>query len=84
MRHFRLINWQAILISKKGETEKVKSVVSKLNERFLSEGHEHLFENRPWGKFEIIKEEFYYMSDELKNEDTLPFLSGNEFILTIK
>ncbi len=34
--------------------------------------------------FEIVKEEFYYMSDELKNEDVLPFLSGNEFILKIK
>jgi hypothetical protein len=34
--------------------------------------------------FEIVKEEFYYMSDELKNEDVLPFLSGNKFILKIK
>ncbi len=34
--------------------------------------------------FEIVKEEFYYMSDELKNEDVLPFLSGNEFVLHIK
>jgi hypothetical protein len=34
--------------------------------------------------FEIVKEEFYYMSDELMNEDVLPFLSGNEFILRIK
>jgi len=34
--------------------------------------------------FEIVKEEFYYMSDELKDGDVLPFLSGNEFILKIK
>ena len=34
--------------------------------------------------FEIVKEEFYYMTDELKSEDTLPFLSGNEFVLHIK
>ena len=33
---------------------------------------------------EIIKEEFYYMSKELKDTDTAPFKSGNEFILTIK
>lgn len=33
---------------------------------------------------EIIKEEFYYMSKELKDSDVVPFLSGNEFILTIK
>ena len=34
--------------------------------------------------FEIVKEEFYYMSKELKDTDTAPFKSGNEFILTIK
>ena len=34
--------------------------------------------------FEILKEEFYYMSKELKDTDTAPFKSGNEFILTIK
>lgn len=33
---------------------------------------------------EIVKEEFYYMSKELKDSDVVPFLSGNEFILTIK
>lgn len=34
--------------------------------------------------FEMVKEEFYYMSKELKDADTVPFKSGNEFILTIK
>ncbi len=34
--------------------------------------------------FEIVKEEFYYMSKELKDTDTALFKSGNEFILTIK
>lgn len=34
--------------------------------------------------FEIVKEEFYYMDEELKDIDTAPFKSGNEFILTIK
>ena len=34
--------------------------------------------------FEIVKEEFYCKSNELKNEDNAPFKSGNEFILTIK
>ena len=34
--------------------------------------------------FEMVKEEFYCKSSELKNEDNAPFLSGNEFILTIK
>lgn len=34
--------------------------------------------------FEVVKEEFYYMSKELKDTDIAPFKSGNEFILTIK
>jgi hypothetical protein len=34
--------------------------------------------------FEVVKEKFYYMSNELKDTDTAPFKSGNEFILTIK
>lgn len=34
--------------------------------------------------FEIVKEEFYYMSKELKDTDIAQFKSGNEFILTIK
>ena len=34
--------------------------------------------------FEMVKEEFYYMSKELKDTDVAPFKSGNEYILTIK
>lgn len=34
--------------------------------------------------FEVVKEEFYYMSKELKDTDIAQFKSGNEFILTIK
>lgn len=34
--------------------------------------------------FEMVKEEFYYMSKELKDTDIAQFKSGNEFILTIK
>jgi hypothetical protein len=34
--------------------------------------------------FEVVKEEFYYMSNELNDTDTAPFKSGNKFILTIK
>jgi hypothetical protein len=34
--------------------------------------------------FEVVKEQFYYMSNELKDTDTVPFKSGNEFILKIK
>ena len=34
--------------------------------------------------FEMVKEEFYYMSKELKDTDIAQFKSGNEYILTIK
>jgi hypothetical protein len=33
---------------------------------------------------EIVKEEFFYMSRELKEGETAPIKSGNQFILTIK
>lgn len=34
--------------------------------------------------FEVVKEEFYYMSKELKDTDIAQFKTGNKFILTIK
>jgi hypothetical protein len=33
---------------------------------------------------EIVKEQFFYMSRELKEGETAPIKSGNQFILTIK
>jgi hypothetical protein len=33
---------------------------------------------------EIVKEQFFYMSSELKEGETAPIKSGNQFILTIK
>lgn len=44
----------ATLISKKNHSEKVKTVVEELIKKQWSEGTEHSFENRPWGKFEIL------------------------------
>lgn len=54
------------------------------NEPLTVEHVKNVIKDELKSPFEIIKEEFYYMSDELKNEDVLPFLSGNEFILKIK
>ena len=34
--------------------------------------------------FEVVKEEFYYMSNELKDTDIAPIKTGNKFYLTIK
>ncbi len=54
------------------------------NESLTVEHVKGVIKNEVGFPFEVVKEEFYYMSNELKNEDVLPFLSGNEFILTIK
>ena len=54
------------------------------NEPLTVEHVKNVIKNELGFPFEIVKEEFYYMSDELKNEDVLPFLSGNEFIIKIK
>jgi hypothetical protein len=54
------------------------------NELLTVEHVKGVIKNEVEFPFEIVKEEFYYMSKELKNEDVLPFKSGNEFILTIK
>jgi mannose-1-phosphate guanylyltransferase/mannose-6-phosphate isomerase len=54
----------AMLICKKGESQKVKDVVDKLklntkkNSKKITE--EHVFENRPWGRFEVLKNETHY------------------------
>ena len=44
----------AILISKKNSSEKVKSIVNKLNQQNMIEANEHNYEFRPWGKFENL------------------------------
>ena len=46
----------AILISKKNQSENVKLVVNKLLKKNIIESREHSFENRPWGKFENLLE----------------------------
>ncbi len=56
----------AMLICKKGESQKVKDIVDKLKinskPEFKKMTEEHIFENRPWGRFEILKNETHYKS----------------------
>lgn len=49
-------NDNATLIAKKGSSEQIKEVINELRSRGLSEGVEHSFEIRPWGKFENLLE----------------------------
>lgn len=46
----------AILVSKKNSSQKVKHVIEALNQRKDVRVHDHPFEYRPWGKFEILKD----------------------------
>lgn len=50
----------ATLISRKGQTQKVKEVVDQVRSAGLPEATEHLFENRPWGRFEILADKNKY------------------------
>ncbi len=44
----------ALLISKKGQSEKVKNLLDQIKFQGLPAATEHPFELRPWGKFEIL------------------------------
>lgn len=46
----------AILVAKKGESQKVKDVVAQLKNRGRREASEHLTDYRPWGSYTILGE----------------------------
>jgi mannose-1-phosphate guanylyltransferase / mannose-6-phosphate isomerase len=46
----------AVLIAKKGETQKVREIVNKLNSEKRREASEHLTTYRPWGSYTILEE----------------------------
>ena len=50
----------ALLVARRGETQKVKEILSQVKKAGLPEATEHPFEYRPWGGFEILtdKENF--------------------------
>ena len=48
------------IISKKGETEKIKSALEILKSKNNKSSEEHTFEYRPWGKFENLLETEIY------------------------
>ncbi len=58
----------ALMICKKGESQKVKDLVDtlKLNDEKITS--EHVFENRPWGRFEILNDEPYFKSKIIRVE----------------
>ena len=50
----------ATLIAKKGQTQKVKDIVDQVRSAGLPEATEHVFENRPWGRYEILADKNQY------------------------
>jgi len=52
----------ALLISKKGETQDVKLVVDRLKKEGSKIVNEHVYEERPWGRFEILRDKNHYKS----------------------
>ena len=46
----------AVLITKKGETQKVRDIVSKLKEENRKEADEHVTTYRPWGIYTVLEE----------------------------
>ena len=50
----------ALFIGKKGESQKVKSVVEELKKRKAKEPFDHLTSQRPWGNFTILDEGLRY------------------------
>jgi mannose-1-phosphate guanylyltransferase/mannose-6-phosphate isomerase len=46
----------ALLVAKKGEAQKVREIVNKLNSEKRREASEHLTTHRPWGSYTILEE----------------------------
>jgi mannose-1-phosphate guanylyltransferase/mannose-6-phosphate isomerase len=52
----------ALLVAKKGETQNVRLVVERLKQENSKLVNEHTFEERPWGKFEILRDKEHFKS----------------------
>lgn len=52
----------ALLISQKGLTQEVKTVVDHLKKLNHKVVREHIFEDRPWGRYEVLREENHFKS----------------------
>jgi len=52
----------ALLVAKKGTTQDVKLVVDRLKSESPKLAKEHTFEERPWGRFEILRDKEHFKS----------------------
>ncbi len=58
----------ALLVCHKGDSQKIKELVDALKKEDQKIVSEHVFENRPWGRFEVLKDETYYKSKVIRVE----------------
>ncbi len=56
----------ALLIARKGASQGVKQLVDQLAERGRSEAREHVYEHRPWGSFEVLRDSAQFKSKILR------------------
>lgn len=55
----------ALLVSRRGQSQSVKDLVDQLKEAGLPQATEHPFEMRPWGRFEILADEPQFKSKKI-------------------
>jgi len=55
----------ALLVANKGSTQDVKLVVDRLKSDSSNLADQHVFEERPWGKFEILEDTEYFKSKRI-------------------
>jgi mannose-1-phosphate guanylyltransferase/mannose-6-phosphate isomerase len=56
----------ALLICKKGQSQKVKDAQSDLAKKGAAPANAHPFENRPWGRFDILKDTAKFKSKVIR------------------
>ena len=58
----------ALVVCRKGQSQKIKDLVETLKVEDLKIVNEHVFENRPWGRFEVLRDEKTYKSKVIRVE----------------
>lgn len=56
----------ALLVARKGSSQAVKEVVERLREAGRPEADEHAFDVRPWGRFEVLRDEADFKSKVIR------------------
>src|SRR5205823_1960989 len=55
----------ALLVMKKGSGQNVKDILAKVKKLNVPQGEHHTYEERPWGRFEVLKDETLFKSKKI-------------------